>query len=256
MRNVEHIGREFISCHPSKGFPSLTNISFCNMGGLLEWSEVDEGDFVRLHTLSITYCSKLKSLPMVPFPSLVTVNLYGCDIATIPAWFTLRRLSIRSCNSLCEVPTLPSLLDLYLGSCPKLRDVGPQPSLISMKLYGINLSLVGFGSLSSVTSLELSDDYYLDARTIRQYEVFSPLLDLPSLECLQIVKHGVTSLSLKQQSLPSLTKLSLRECPHLQYCGGLSGLTSLQHLEVRGCPKLPIISLHPPQLETIIVEDE
>lgn len=208
MLNVEYIGAELISSHPSKGFPSLKQMELRLIENWLEWSGVDDGDFVRLCKLSIIQCPKLKSLPMVPFLSLASLHIHWCGTATIPAWFTLRRLSIRSCDCLSEVSTLPSLLDLFLGWCPTLRAVGSLPSLTSMKLYGINPSAVGFGSLSSVTSLEMSDDYYLKGReTIPMYEFFSPLIDLPSLECLQILKHGVTSLSLQQQNMPSLTKL-------------------------------------------------
>ncbi|TVU18621.1 hypothetical protein EJB05_34728, partial [Eragrostis curvula] len=84
MPNVERVGREFTG-HPSKGFPSLTNIEFHHMSNWLEWYGVDDGDFVHLQTLSITGGLKLKSIPMAPFLSLLSVHLDRCHITTIPA---------------------------------------------------------------------------------------------------------------------------------------------------------------------------
>ncbi|CAN6371955.1 unnamed protein product, partial [Urochloa humidicola] len=62
-------------------------------------------------------------------------------------------------------------------------------------------------------------------------------------------------IALKQQSLPSLRRLCLDWCDHLQNCDGLTGLTSLQHLQVLECPKLTIHDLHSLELKTLVIEN-
>lgn len=126
-----------------------------------------------------------------------------------------------------SVCCFPKLTILNLEQCPNLCAVGSVPALTTLNLnYGLCDKLM-----------------------------YSLLNDFLSLQCLNIDDSEFKCIPIKQQSLPSVTRLCINKCPNLQYCDGLATLTSLEHLEVGECPKLPIDDLLPPQLKTPIVED-
>ncbi|CAL4988161.1 unnamed protein product [Urochloa decumbens] len=66
MDSVENIGSEIFRQFPGdKYFPSLTNLEFRSMLEWSEWSGVDAGEHPCLNELSILFCEKLRSLPLV-----------------------------------------------------------------------------------------------------------------------------------------------------------------------------------------------
>jgi len=255
MNSMERIGSDiFRRSAGYNGFQSLTELSFRKMSVWSEWY-VHDGEFPCLRTLWLVVCPKLRSLQFVPFLSLSEFYLICNDnISVFPASPNLRTLQFRRCSNLrsigfehslntvqlhhsssstCEeVSTLPKLTTLALNQCPNLTAVVPLPSL---------------------TTLSLSND-------LRDEILHRMLNDQPSLESLSISELEVASISLEQQSLPSLRRLRIDWCDHLQYCDGLTGLTSLQHLEVMDCPKLTIHDVHSLELKTLIItnmfEDE
>ncbi|XP_062202529.1 putative disease resistance RPP13-like protein 1 [Phragmites australis] len=277
MVDVEQIGQEFCS-HPTghKGFPSLTNLEFVDMFKWSEWSGVEDGDFPRLHTLSIRSAPKLRFLPFVPtlrelyiedcdglselptLPSLFELSLDDClnlsavgalpslaklkirhcsNLSAVSALPSLTTLKVRHCSNLSAVAVLPSLTTLVLSSCPDMIAVSSLPLLNTLKLDDCT-NLSAFGSLPSLTTLELG--------TPVKDEIMYRLLNYhPSLECLKILYQTVTCITLEPQNLPSLATLRLGDCPNLEYCDGLAGLASLKELEVWGCPKLNYTSFAP-----------
>ncbi|KAL6890569.1 hypothetical protein ACP4OV_008824 [Aristida adscensionis] len=269
--HLEQIGKEFCS-HPlgHKGFPSLSTLEFVDLFKWSEWSGVQAGDFPHLHTLSIWSAPKLRSLPFVPslrelyiqgcaglsevptLPSLLVLSAEDCSnlsaVGALPLLATLKirycsnlsavdglpsltTLEVQDCSNMSVVADLPSLSTLVLSSCPNLSAVSSLPSLTSLKLDDCpNLS--GFGFLPSLTTLEIG--------TPLKDEILYSLLNYhPSLERIKILYQMVTCMPLEPQRLPLLTMLCLGDCPNLQYCDGLAGLTSLKELDVWGCPKLP-----------------
>ena len=260
---------------------SLTSVQ-C-MKYMTEWSEwpgTDAGGFPCLNTLSISFCLKMISLPLGPFQSLITLNLRWCDrLPRLPESPSLRKIEIGYCPALTEIATLPSLLVLIVKVCSGLRELPTLPSLLELdifdcpslisigsafsspivspvccfpKLTTLNLeqcpNLCAVGSVPALTTLNLKSG-------LSDKLMYSPLNDFPSLQCLNIDDSEFTCLPIKQQSLPSITRLCINKCPNLQNCDGLASLTSLEHLEVGECPKLPIDDLLPPQLKIPIVED-
>ncbi|TVU51745.1 hypothetical protein EJB05_03188, partial [Eragrostis curvula] len=269
MACVERIGEEFHSHPTTQGFPSLRNLEFVDMFKWSEWSGLDIGDFHCLQTLSILSAPKLRSLPLVSalcelyiegcpslselpaLPSLLLLSLEDCsnlnavgdllllgtlkirqcsNLSAVVALPSLTILKIRDCSNLSAVTTLPSLTSLELRHCLNLSAVKTLPRLTNLKIHDCpNLNTIG--SLPSLSTLELA--------TPVKNEILHRLLNYhPSLECLKITYQELTSLPIDPQSLPALTKLHLGDCPNLQYCDGLAGLTTLQELEVWGCPKL------------------
>ncbi|WVZ53340.1 hypothetical protein U9M48_004300 [Paspalum notatum var. saurae] len=217
-------------------------------------------------------CSSSTNLSAVRSPTKLTLdtpNHKSCgSIDILPALPALRELSIYECSSLSEIPSLPSLVKLEISSCYNLRSIGSHASFPAWQLQcssSRNLSVVSsptklasfdlrewpnmsVGNLPSLTILKL--------HSLGDGLSYIALNDLPSLRCLEIYDVDVTSIDLKQRSLPSLTTLSLESCYNLQYCDGLACLTSLEHLKVTYCPMLPIYNLRPLQLKSLsIIED-
>uniref|UniRef100_A0A0D9XS80 NB-ARC domain-containing protein n=1 Tax=Leersia perrieri TaxID=77586 RepID=A0A0D9XS80_9ORYZ len=114
MWHVGRTGREF---HGVNGFPSLTRLTFADMAEWSEWSEVGNGDFPRLHSLSISSANHLKSLPSDSFMSLTTLELTACQ-------------------SIEGIPALPKLRILHMGWSCNLRvpQLNPLPSLDCLKI--------------------------------------------------------------------------------------------------------------------------
>ncbi|TVU21962.1 hypothetical protein EJB05_31634 [Eragrostis curvula] len=250
MNSMERIGSDIFRWSAGyKGFPSLTELSFRKMSVWSEWY-VDDGEFPCLRTLSSVICPKLRSLPFVLFLSLSEFSLTCNDnISVFPASPNLRTLSFHECSNLSsigfehslntaqlhhspsstseEVSTLPKLTTLSLSQCPNLTAVVPLPSL---------------------TTLYLRHD-------LRDEILHRMLNDQTTLESLSISQLEVARISLEQQSLPSLIRLRLHWCDCLQYCDGITGLTSLQHLEVLECPKLTIHDVHSLKLKTLVIQN-
>jgi hypothetical protein len=120
-----------------KEFPSLTELQFVTMPKWSEWSGADAGKVPMLNTLWLSLCPKLSSLPLGPFPCLITLKLTCCyHLATFPASPALRKLEIEDCSALRESPTLPSLLELRVRRCPCLSSLPTLPSLLKQHISG------------------------------------------------------------------------------------------------------------------------
>ncbi|CAL4993328.1 unnamed protein product [Urochloa decumbens] len=269
MDSVENIGSEIFRQFPGdKYFPSLTNLEFRSMLEWSEWSGVDAGEHPCLNELSILFCEKLRSLPLVPLRCLVALRLFEChSIAMFPELPALRELKMEGCYSLSDIPTLPSLVKLNILKCENLRSIGFHILHMDLQLHGSSrLSVSAVSSLPKLAAFTLHKCPNLKAvgylpslvnlrlnGPMEDELLYSLLNDLPSLDCLEILFNNATSIHLKQRSMPSLTRLCLICCPNLQYCDGLASLTSLEYLEVKYCPELPIYNLHPPQLKTLTI---
>ncbi|KAL5205111.1 hypothetical protein ABZP36_009982 [Zizania latifolia] len=122
-----------------------------------------------------------------------------------------KELHIWDCESLKELPALPSLWSLELDNCP---------------------SLVTFGHFPLLTVLDLIGPF--------KDEILPKLVNSHQmLEKLSVRSDTMTSICLKLQSLPSLRELQL-SCPNLQYCDALASLTSLKILDISGSPQLHV----------------
>uniref|UniRef100_A0A0E0R8L5 NB-ARC domain-containing protein n=1 Tax=Oryza rufipogon TaxID=4529 RepID=A0A0E0R8L5_ORYRU len=209
------------------------------------------GSMPKLNKLDIYKCPNLTSVGIMPeLTSLKTGSSLESDmvynwidrltlldysyiwyntlmgISTIPVLHNLNELGLLCCPGITEVPTLPSLSKLWIYRCPDLSVIGSLPSLTTL---------------------------YLKDPLLKGEVLYSLLNDIdhPRLNCISILCETMTNLSLEPQRLCSLRKLRL-SCANLQYCDGLSGFSFLEEIKIWGCPKLPIHSLLPRQLQSAL----
>ncbi|XP_022878966.1 putative disease resistance protein RGA4 [Olea europaea var. sylvestris] len=164
----------------------------------------------------------LKSLVIMELPNLI--NWEEAQMSGTQVFPCLEYLDILFCDKLAHVPHLrgsgASLKKMKIENCLKLRklpyDLGSLQSLETLEIESCgNLKSISYQSgqkgLLSLQKLEIRNCH--------------ELCNLPNemLECSKSLKH-----------------LSVRECPDLTMLPELSGMGSLQTLEVAKCP----VSLH------------
>ncbi|CDP21362.1 unnamed protein product [Coffea canephora] len=231
LHNVNRIGAEFYgldinarrsaSCSNRDGkpvtlFPKLSRFALCDMKSLEEWSDAmvpsDSSSsikvFPNLQDLRISGLPKLAVLPdMENLTSVTGLRIWECGSLAC----------IRNLNS------LTSLESLILGDCPALLDASldmnnPQ-SLRTLSISGcdkLNLSLSN--NLEKFTSLE--------ELTIHSRDPGSwPIMGLHSLANLRSLDLG--------GGFSDILDLDHFPWPH-----SITNLVSLEHLELRGWPKI------------------
>ncbi|CAL5015971.1 unnamed protein product [Urochloa decumbens] len=119
-------------------FPALELLKLWEMYELDGWI-VKDGDFPRLHTVSICGCPHLKSLPH--FPSLVNLSFHHCNqLPEIQELLKLESLKIEGFHDIVSLDLphgLPALKNLEISRCNNL------------------VSVVGLSKLSSVERLKI-----------------------------------------------------------------------------------------------------
>ncbi|KAF2910925.1 hypothetical protein DAI22_11g138500 [Oryza sativa Japonica Group] len=195
--------------------PNLTSV-----GSLPELTTLNaEGNLA-----DVMLFGQLDHLPLLHYLSIWYNTLM--DNPTIPVLHNLKELDIHSCPGITKLPFLPSLLKLRICRCPDLDVIGSLPSLNTFHLW---------------------DPLLKDKVLCRLLNG----IDHPWLNCISILCETMTNLSLEPKRLSSLRKILL-SCANLQYCDGLSGLTFLEEIKIWRCPKLPIHSLLPRQLQSAL----
>lgn len=250
------------------GFPFLNKLT---IAGCDKLNSLPLGPLQSLVTLNLSCCDSLATIPALPCllemereacPSLTFIGSSSSDpILTASERYDCSRLGV--CADADS--SLPKLTILKIDYCQNLSSVSSLPSLTIMEPRCFpHLSAVSFGTLPSLTILKLKNcrkyqgecdfcSLTTDLKCNNQTGLlYSVLNELPSLESLEIHDMSITQIPLKQQSLPSLTRLRLSNCSELHYCDGLATLTSLEHLEVWNCPYL---YLDPPELKTLTIRD-
>ncbi|XP_072956553.1 uncharacterized protein [Typha angustifolia] len=115
-------------------FPSLKSLKLWEMYELEGWNDVNETDFPRLESVSISRCPRLRSLPS--FISLVELSVHCCGQFPFPDLQSLRTLKIEGLQNLTSL-ALPSTLDaletLEIQSCNKISSVDGLQLLNSLK---------------------------------------------------------------------------------------------------------------------------
>ncbi|RVW28364.1 putative disease resistance protein [Vitis vinifera] len=184
-------------------FPRLIHFHIDSVDGLESlFISISEGEPTSLRSLEIDQCYDLKSL------------------ALALALSSLQRLTLAGCSQLLfHNIGLPSdLRELEIFNCNQLK---PQADW-------------GLQRLASLTKFEIGDG-------CQDVESFPEELLLPStLTTLEIEDFPLKSLDGRGlQQLTSLTKLSIRHCPQLQFNlqEGFQ-LPSLMELEIENCPGL------------------
>lgn len=141
-------------------FPALELLKLWEMYELDGWIGVEDGDFPRLHNVSICGCPNLMSLPRVP--SLVD-------------------LSFRCCNQLPDIPELQKLESLKIEGFQGIMTLDlPQglPALKKLEISRCNelVSVVGLSTLSSVEKFKIVKCPKLDVANISQQHCFKKII--------------------------------------------------------------------------------
>ncbi|XP_047150464.1 putative disease resistance protein At3g14460 [Vigna umbellata] len=205
-----------------------------------------------LESLSINNsCDSLKSLPLVNFPNLISLQIRNCE--NLESLLILRSESLKSLNS------------FELGDCPNFASFPEEgfsaPNLTRFSVYGC----VKLNSLPYQMETHLPKMEYLSISNCQQIEGFPeegmpPNLTtvkirnceklLSSLEWISMVMvtslkvcgpcDGMNSFPKEGLLLPSLTSLHLCDFSSLETldCKGILHLTLLQELHIENCQKL------------------
>ncbi|EEC68192.1 hypothetical protein OsI_36158 [Oryza sativa Indica Group] len=249
---------------------NLGELIIMNYEGLKYPYWLGDASFSNLTQIELGY-SHIQYLPTLgDLPSLVSLHIHDMMI--------VERIGWEFCSHFHGVKGFPSLTQLRFNWMHKWSEWsgivdGGFPRLRTLSIchaHSLRLDNIESFPFRSLITLELDKcccittipastslrTLRIDRRSfdLRRSSTDGPRLNrLPSLECLTVICHDTTSILLQPQHLPSLKKLNL-SCEKLQYCDGLSGLTSLSVLKPWGCPKLPIHSLIPQlQLQTLDV---
>lgn len=137
MAGVQSVGYKFCGSKSgtSKGFPMLETLEFRKMYEWEKWSEVEDGDFPRLRSLTISGCRKLKALPQIK--SLEKLGIHYCEqLRKLPPLSSLQSLKMEGYQNLKHLPQLPNLSALEMleiGCCNQLTSVGNLQHLASLR---------------------------------------------------------------------------------------------------------------------------
>ncbi|RVW70291.1 putative disease resistance protein RGA4 [Vitis vinifera] len=199
MSELESISCEFCGEGQIRGFPSLEKMKLEDMKNLKEWHEIEDGDFPRLHELTIKNSPNFASLPK--FPSLCDLVLDECNEMILGSVQFLSSLSSLKISNFRRLALLPEGLLQHLNSLKELR---------IQNFYGLE-------ALKKEVGLQ-------DLVSLQRFEILScpKLVSLP--------EEGLSS---------ALRYLSLCVCNSLQSLPkGLENLSSLEELSISKCPKL------------------
>ncbi|XXG41263.1 hypothetical protein AAC387_Pa01g1762 [Persea americana] len=219
LYGLKKVGREFYGNGTAKGFPSLQKLGFLFMPDLEEWSGL-EGDISHVSGIDISYCSKLRGLPLFPL-TLERVTIQLCErLATLPSFPTIRDLTLSGCDEqiLSLFQCLTSLSSLSISKFPKLRSL---PNELLQQLSTLEKLMM----IDCVQLTSLSEEVGLQRLT--------PPHHLQSYNCSQCT-------SLRHEALPAtLHSLLLSNCSNLNCLPtGLQIFTSLVSLTLVDCPKI------------------
>ncbi|RWR79791.1 putative disease resistance protein RGA1 [Cinnamomum micranthum f. kanehirae] len=218
LYGLKKVGREFYGNGTVKGFPSLQKLAFLYMPDLEEWSGL-EGDISHVSGIYISYCSKLRGLPLFP-PTLERVTIQLCEsLATLPSFSTIRDLTLSGCDEqiLSLLQCLTSLSSLSISEFPKLRSL---PNGLLQQLSTLEKLMM----IDCVQLTSLSEEVGLQHLTLPHH--------LQSYNCLQCT-------SLHHEAPPGPRhSLQLSNCSNLNCLTGLQIFTSLVSLTLVDCPKI------------------
>ncbi|XP_061990388.1 putative disease resistance protein RGA3 [Rosa rugosa] len=199
----------------------------------------------------------------VLFPALKTLSIVGCDELT--EW--MEAPTSMTSSTTRKVVVFPCLEKLTLGGCPLLRNAPSHfPSLKELSIWGMDsekpmasicnevstLTSLDIGNIKGLTSLSsemLKKNKNLTSLKIRSCDemiriapnVFGCCANLRELT-IQYCKK-LEHLAEGLDTLPLLEKLTIRQCPTLEFIPIDRDMASLRELEIKDCDGLSSIGL-------------
>ena len=169
-----------------------------------------DGLVPRLKTFYLDnfYSDRAPSLPPLhDLPSLSTIYLDGCSVASLPSLTglpALRRLQLRGCSQLSQLPPLDALAGLHeliLEACSKLTTLPSLNGLVALEALTVH-SCSRLTALPSFNGLTLLQKLVVDD--------CSGLTALPSLDGLVALQRLELRNCLSLTALPSVESLKTR----------------------------------------------
>ncbi|KAL3506837.1 hypothetical protein ACH5RR_032219 [Cinchona calisaya] len=225
MTEVHSIGDEFYGDSDVSSFPSLKQLELFDMPNLSEWTcrRKDESYrecFPCLETLTVKGCSKLTSLPSLPY------------LKSLALWNSSEQL-------LCSITYLTSLSSLLVYEFRLFQE--PE----------FRLAEAGFSSLTTLTIYDCGDLICLLNEGIRG---FISLKHLSVLYC-----DGLVTLPPGVGYLTHLQKLNIADCQDLLYIPDtISNISSLKEVTIEACPlleSLPLGLLNLPNIQKFFIQE-
>ncbi|KAL8090316.1 hypothetical protein AgCh_039695 [Apium graveolens] len=244
-------------------FTKLPCLETLNLKGCksLEKVHFPVGSLVRLVSLNLTGCVKLRHFSVGSLVSLVSLNLTGCvKLIRLPDVCNLTALETLSIDYCSNMETLP-------------REFGNINSLKVLSAEGLTLPKLpnSIGGLSNLIKLNLMDNKNLQTLPDTVGNLTSlQILDISGCGKLEILPDqlwfltGLTEINAggatMLRKLPdikpsqialSLQMLDLHECDLTALPSGISRLSNLEDLDLTDCVHLLSITELPPNLKCI-----
>ncbi|KAJ4764974.1 Disease resistance protein RGA2 [Rhynchospora pubera] len=270
---VKHLGPSFYGSSDGSSFPSLRELRICTMPQWREWVDLKETTpFPRLEILELEGCSKLRTLPTMPF-SLKLLSVRFSGLYTLPSICSTETgspsdkpafsiLKISDCPDIVTLESGPllqqepfqALEEITIESCQKLEALPPKgfSGLISLKKLMIRgcPNLVTTEIRGDILPTSLSELWIEECGL--EVSVMCSLRDLTSL--VRIELRGCSNIrSLPSEEvfvkLKSLQHLSILDCAQISSLGGLGALLEISFLRITRCDELITISSSQPTTE-------
>ncbi|KAG5531051.1 hypothetical protein RHGRI_025866 [Rhododendron griersonianum] len=284
MSNITNVGHEFYGeCGSlSKPFESLETLRFEEMSELVQWVQLDAGEFSRLQKLEIIKCPNLIGDLPKKVPSLVRLNVEKCPglVASLVSATNIREVVLEECKGVqfdmqgessveslkissfasleefaSELFTLTNLKELEVEDCPRLLPF--REGMMCLNNLR-NLSVRRCPKLELPLSVEMSH-YYTSLENLilsgceslksLPLGLFPKLQNLKIVDCINfetlVIPEGIDF-----QNLTSLRTLEIYGCNNMAFfpCGGLPA-PNLSLLSVWVCEKLKAL---PEQMHTLL----
>ncbi|RWR72579.1 putative disease resistance protein RGA3 [Cinnamomum micranthum f. kanehirae] len=202
----------------------------------------------NLIKISLVSCKRCKILP--PFSQLHHLeDLTMQNMPDLEKWSSdersqtlphIKRLEIRNCPKLSQMPHLPSVADLKMMGCNEmlLMSVMAYTTITKLWIGGFpEMISLPEGLLKNITLLK--DLYIKDCPKLKSLS--NDVHDLPAIKSLDLWNCGeVKSLMEGVRNLTSLQSLNIASCNHLRSLPdeAFQGLTSLEDLYIELCDEL------------------
>ncbi|KAF5469801.1 hypothetical protein F2P56_010361 [Juglans regia] len=198
---------------------------------VLEWSPPEEG-------LGISESQRGVLEYLQPHENLKSLSIWHYGGRGFPDWIggltSLSELKLIDCKYCCDLPPLghlPCLKKLWIDGLDGVVNVGPE-------FYGnsSNSSMKPFGSLKFlwlVNMRNLENWFYLGAEN--EVEIFSQLETLSIEKCPTLTGRLPVC-------LPSLDKLEIMDCQHLEASLSIDSFPVLTSMRIIGCDNLEFLA--------------
>ncbi|KAF3778469.1 putative disease resistance protein [Nymphaea thermarum] len=178
---------------------------------------LDTTNYVELRTLQLRRCPLLATV--IGIKSLEQLEVSACPtLCELPSMPLLKNLWVDGCNMLKTLANMPALESLKLNYCGSLEQVAEMPALRSLWMYGCNM----LKTLANIPALE--------SLVVRDCDSLKQVAEMPALTSLEV---GRCNMLQTLANMPTLESLQVDECGSLEQAAEMSALRSLRVYECK-----------------------